>query len=84
MAHIMKDTFNNETAILKLPDVPILILHGDSDKLVDISHSKALVDKLEEKTQHKFHTMQNCSHTVYDCIKDVALPIKDTMEEWNI
>ena len=53
----MKDTFNNETVILKLPDVPILILHGDSDKLVDISHSKALVDKLEEKSQHKFQTM---------------------------
>lgn len=81
---MLKDSFNTEATLPKVGDCPILILHGDNDTLVDISHSKALSDILELKSKHKFHTMEGCTHNSYDGMKDLALPIQQTMDEWEI
>lgn len=82
IVEIVQRRFNTEAEVVKFKS-PTLIVHGDCDELIPISHSRALFDKLTVEKK-KLHVMQNCTHTVYDRTNDIAIPIKNTLAEWNI
>ncbi len=45
---IMSDKYSSQNSIKRLPSVPLLVIHGDNDKIVPIHHGKKIYDLANE------------------------------------
>ena len=42
--HLVSDTYNPEKLVKKLPNVPLLVIHGQQDRIVPFSHGKRIFE----------------------------------------
>jgi fermentation-respiration switch protein FrsA (DUF1100 family) len=81
---LVRDRFLNWQAIQKVKS-PVLLIHGESDNLIPVSHSHELYARCQESIFSRIYTPKNMTHNdFHDLQADLIIPIRDFLNDNEI